>query len=270
MPRILMCRPDFYGIKYEINPWMRTRRGTDPAKSAAQWESLYQLLTRKLDAAVELIAPSPDWPDMVFTANAGLAVGQRFIASNFRYPQRAGEQPLYRQWFAEHGYATIALPPGQCFEGEGDALWADTGSPDRTLIAGYHFRSDLDSHRLLAEVLGCRIVSVELIDTRFYHLDTCFAPLGERSAVWFPPAFDDYGRRAIREVFTDLVELDEPEAARFAANAVVIGKSVVVNSGSPKLAEQLARRGFAVFDLDLSEFLKAGGAAKCLTLFLER
>ncbi len=265
MPRILMCRPDHYGIRYEINPWMRTGRDADPQRARAQWDALYQVLTRRMGLAVELIEPAADWPDMVFTANAGLAAGCRFVMSNFRHEQRAGEAPLFARWFAEHGYVRIELPPGRFFEGEGDALWAG-----QTLLAGYHFRSDLDSHRLLAEVLGCRVISLELADRRFYHLDTCLAPLDGRSAVWYPAAFDEYAQRAVRDLFEDLIELSAAEALRFAANAVVADRSVAINAGCPTLTAELTERGYRVFQVELGEFLKAGGAAKCLVLFLER
>jgi N-dimethylarginine dimethylaminohydrolase len=265
MAKLLMCRPDYYGIRYEINPWMRTSRGADPQRARAQWEELHNTLARRLGVEVELAEPDKGWPDMVFTANAGLAVGQRFVASNFRYKERAGEAPLFWRWFADHGYTCIALPKACCFEGEGDALWAG-----QTLLAGYHFRSDLDSHRMLAEALACRVISVELCDKRFYHLDTCIAPLDEKTAIWYPPAFDEYARKAICELFPGLIELDAAEALRFGANAAVVDKSVVINSGCPKLSAQLERRGFEVFPVDLSEFMKAGGAAKCLVLWLER
>lgn len=267
MARILMCRPDYYGIRYEINPWMRTSRGAEPERATAQWDALHMLLTRRLGVQVELVTPSPDWPDMVFTANAGLVVGRTFVASNFRYPQRAGEACLFWKWFTDHQYTCVALPLGRYFEGEGDALWASRDGRG-TLLAGYHFRSDLDSHRLLGELLNCRVISLELVDQRFYHLDTCLAPLSATAAVWFPGAFDDYGQRAVRDLFPDLIELDGPEACRFAANAIVVDRSIVVNTGCPRLAEQLAQRGLDVFETDLSEYLKAGGSAKCLTLFL--
>jgi len=127
-----MCRPDYYGIRYEINPWMRTSRDAVPERAREQWQRLHDLLARRLGVDIELIAPAPGWPDMVFTANAGLAVGGKFIVSNFRYEQRAGEACLFWKWFADRGYTCIALPVGRFFEGEGDALWA---SPD-TLVAG--------------------------------------------------------------------------------------------------------------------------------------
>lgn len=297
MPRVLMCRPDYYGIRYEINPWMRTRRGADPARAAAQWEELYQTLSRRLGVQVERVEPDPQWPDLVFTANAGLVVGRKFVVSSFRHSERAGEACLFWKWFTDHRYTCIALPVGQYFEGEGDALWVGcpgrdastwrqttAGVPKRnsprlgapampsepTLLAGYHFRSDLDSHHALADVLGCRVISVELYDKRFYHLDTCLAPLDERTAIWYPPAFDEYARRAIAEVFPDRIELSAAEALRFAANAVVMDRAVVLNTGCPELSAELARRGYEVFPVDLSEFLKAGGAAKCLVLWLEK
>jgi N-dimethylarginine dimethylaminohydrolase len=286
-----MCRPDHYGIRYEINPWMRTSRGADPARAMAQWQELYDTLTRRLGAQVELIEPDKDWPDMVFTANAGLVVGGKFIVSNFRYPQREGEACLFWKWFTDRRYTCIALPLDHFFEGEGDALWAgppvlaaagpgsasqgpvspsDRAGAPATLLTGYHFRSDPDATRVLADLLGCRVLGVELGDNRFYHLDTCLAPLDEKTAIWHPPAFDEYARRAIREVFADLIELEPVEALRFAANAVVVEKSVVINVGCPKLSTELTRRGYEVFSVDLGEFIKAGGAAKCLVLWLER
>jgi N-dimethylarginine dimethylaminohydrolase len=123
---------------------------------------------------------------------------------------------------------------------------------------------------VLADLLNCRVIGLELTEERFYHLDTCLAPLDEKTAIWHPPAFDDYARRALREIFPDLIELPPAEAMRFAANAIVVDRSVVINSGCPMLSAALQCRNYEVFSLDLSEFIKAGGAAKCLVLWLER
>lgn len=276
MARALMCPPEYYGIRYEINPWMRTSRDADAPRAKAQWQELYHALTRRMGVQVELIEPDKDWPDMVFTANAGLAVERKFVVSNFRHPQRAGEACLFWKWFTDRRYTCIALPQDRQFEGEGDALWAgsqgvgEPASGPPTLLAGHRFRSDLESHQLLGDLLHSRVVSLELSDERFYHLDTCLAPLDEKTAIWYPPAFDEYARRALHEVFAELVELEPGEALRFAANAVVVGKSVVLNAGCRKLSAKLTRRGYEVLEVDLSEFIKAGGAAKCLVLWLER
>src|SRR5207244_13287534 len=108
----------------------------------------------------------------------------------------------------------------------------------------------------------------DLADARFYHLDTCFCPLPDGGAILFPPAFDEYARKAIRQHLGTLVEVAPEEAAHFACNAVVIGQDIVLPEGCPKLAGALAERGYRCHELSMSEFIKAGGACKCLTLFL--
>ena len=260
--RVLLCPPDHYGIEYEINPWMDRKRNAEPGLARAQWRGL-QAKLQALGCQVEVLAPQPGLPDMVFTANAGLLVGRRFIRSNFRYPQRRGEETHFEQWFAGQHYEVIRLPEGLFFEGEGDALFCG-----ETLFCGYRFRSDVRSHQCLGEVLGCLVISLELVKDRHYHLDTCFCPLPGGAAVWYPPAFDAYGQRAVREHIPDLVEVVPAEAERFACNAVVLGPAIVLPEGCPKLAETLAARGYQLHSLPMSEFMKAGGACKCLTLLL--
>ncbi len=262
MPKLLLCLPDHYGIEYEINPWMSRQQGTQSLLARAQWQQLHDTLAG-LGCELELVTPRPKLPDMVFTANAGLVVGRRFIRSNFRFQERRGEAPHFAGWFAERGYEVMTLPDGLFFEGEGDALFAG-----EVLFCGYRFRSDVQSHQRLGDWLGCLVISVELTDARFYHLDTCFCPLPDGGAIWFPPAFDEYARRAIGQHLGALIEVEPEEAARFACNAVVIGKEIVLPEGCPKLCRVLAKRGYQCHPLAMSEFLKAGGACKCLTLFL--
>lgn len=263
MPRLLLCPPDHYGIEYEINPWMRRSRNAEPALARAQWQGLRDQLAA-LGADVEIIAPQPKLPDMVFTANAGLVAGRCFIRSNFRFKERCGEAPHFERWFAERGYEVVTLPEGTLFEGEGDALFCGD-----VLFCGYRFRSDVQSHQRIAGLLGCLTISVELASERFYHLDTCFCPLPDGGAVWFPAAFDDYGQRAIREHVGALIAVDPEEAAHFACNAVVLGRQIVLPEGCPCLEEQLRARGYECHALPMGEFLKSGGACKCLVLFLQ-
>jgi N-dimethylarginine dimethylaminohydrolase len=262
MRRLLLCPPDYYGIEYEINPWMRQTHNAEPDLARAQWKSLHDTL-RSLGCQIDLLAPQPGLPDLVFTANAGLVVGQRFILSNFRHKERRGEEIHFERWFAEHGFEVVKLPPKLMFEGEGDALFGGD-----VLFCGYKFRSDIRSHHRLAEWLACLAVSVELVDERFYHLDTCFCPLPDRSAIWFPGAFDDYGQRVIRDHCAGLIEVAPEEALQFACNAVVLGNDVVLPKGCPKLGSALAEKGFRPHALPMGEFIKAGGACKCLTLLV--
>jgi N-dimethylarginine dimethylaminohydrolase len=261
MRELLLCPPDYYGIEYEINPWMSVARGADTAIVQEQWKQLHATLS-KLNK-VHLIPPQPRLPDMVFTANAGLTVGRRFIPSNFRHKERAGEQPFFAKWMEQHGYEVDWLPEKLYFEGEGDALFGKD-----VLFCGYKFRSDIQSHRAIAEMLSCLAISVELVDPRFYHLDTCFCPLPDGGGFWFPDAFDEYGQRAIREHVTDLIDVAPEEAMHFSCNAVVIDRDIVLPEGAPQLVTKLQERGYRCHALPMSEFIKAGGACKCLTMFM--
>ncbi|MBM4050197.1 MAG: amidinotransferase [Planctomycetes bacterium] len=263
MSTILMCRPDFYGIEYEINVWMRRSRNADRAMAQRQWGELYATLTEKVGVEVKLMAPVKGLPDLVFTANAGLARGRRFILSNFRHPERQREARHFRAWFAEQGYEVAELPPDLFFEGAGDALFCGD-----KLFAGYRFRSDIRSHTAIAEVLGCQVLSLELTDPRFYHLDTCFCPLADDEVLYYPPAFDEYGRQVIEANVPKRIVACEADALRFGCNAVVVGRTVVVNAGCAKLKADLRSAGYQVHDVELSEFMKAGGSAKCLTLMI--
>ncbi len=265
MRRLLMVAPTFYGVEYEINPWMSRANPASREAAQEQWEGLYRTLCEEVGAQVELAEPQPGLPDMVFTANAGLVRGRQALLSNFRYQERQGEAAHFRDWFEAHRFEVVCLPSERLFEGEGDALFLGD-----TLFAGYRWRSDVHAHRMIGETLGVRVLSLELAQPHYYHLDTCFCPLDDRTAAYFPEAFDEYGRTVIRANVPDLIEVCPEEAARFGCNAVVLEKDVVLNTGCPRFEGALRDRGFVPHSTPLDEFLKAGGAAKCLTLYLDR
>jgi N-dimethylarginine dimethylaminohydrolase len=258
-----MCPPDFYGIHYEINPWMDMTRQAEHAVAVGQWQSLYQQITGA-GANVSLLAPVEGLPDLVFTANAAMIYRRQALVSRFRHRQRQGEEPYNRHWFAENGFEIVNVAENFSFEGAGDALFCGD-----TLYAGYRMRSDAGGHQEIGRMLGVRVIPVELVDARYYHLDTCFCPLREGEAIWYPPAFDEYGQRAIREHVKQLIDVEQAEAERFACNAVVIGRRVITNTGCDHLHAALAARGYQPIATPLDEFVKAGGSAKCLTLRLD-
>jgi lysine-ketoglutarate reductase/saccharopine dehydrogenase-like protein (TIGR00300 family) len=262
--RILMCAPHHYDVDYVINPWMEGnihRSSRDVAE--AQWNKLYQVL--KTYATIDLVEPQQGWPDMVFTANAGLILGDTVVLSRFFHPERQGEEPYFQAWFESQGYRVHLLPQNLPFEGAGDALLDRAG---RWLWAGYGFRSQLDSHPYLAQWLDVEVLSLRLVDRRFYHLDTCFCPLTDGYLLYYPAAFDTYSNRLIelRVPAEKRIAIEEADAVNFACNAVNIERVVVINQASDGLKQSLVDRGFTVVETPLTEFLKAGGAAKCLTL----
>lgn len=262
-PRILMCPPDYYGIEYEINPWMNRSHGSVRDLAFRQWRTLHETLV-SLGVTVETLAPQPNLPDLVFTANAGLVFKNRFLSSRFRHDVRARESPYFDAWFAAHGFAVEHLPEGMYHEGAGDALFCGD-----SLFAGYRTRSDANAHHWVGQALGVRVLPLELVNQRFYHLDTCFCPLASGEALYFPGAFDAYGQRVLTTHVPKLIAVAEGEAHRFGCNAVVVGKTVVHNSRCPQLAAALEAAGYRSIEVELDEFLKAGGSAKCLTLRLD-
>jgi len=263
--RVLMVAPKHYSILYEINPWMSRKIAVSSVAATRQWEALYQTVQQNLGAEVELAEPHAGLPDMVFTANAGLVFGDVAVLSNFRHPERQGEREPFRQWFASHGFRVEALPLELNFEGEGDALFAGD-----TLFAGYFWRSDARAHAALGELLDIRVLSLQLIDPYYYHLDTCFCVLDAETAAYVPSAFDPYALRVIEARIPNRIVIQPEEARRFAANALVLGRRVALNTGCPQFEAALREHGFEPYATPLDEFLKAGGSAKCLTLHLDR
>jgi N-dimethylarginine dimethylaminohydrolase len=264
--RFLMCAPDHFDVAYVINPWMEgniARCRSDVAER--QWNQLMRLIARVAD--VECIAPSAGVPDMVFTANAGLVLGDRFVLSHFRHPERQREEPHFAKWFAAEGFRMLTLPSDMTFEGAGDALLDREFS---LLWLGHGHRSSDLCAPLLSDFLDIEVEPLRLVNERFYHLDTCFCPLEGGYLMYYPAAFDaaSQARIAARVPAERRIVVGDADAADFACNAVNTGRHIFLNRASASLLAELRSRGFTVRQTDLTEFMKAGGSAKCLTLKL--
>ena len=257
---VLMCRPDHYGIEYEINPWMHVAVQVDHALAQAQWEALHRTYL-DLGLEIELAEPVAGLPDMVFTANAAVVWDGRAVLSNFHHAERAGEEPHWRRELERLGFEVHELPRSLSFEGAGDALFVG----DR-LFCGSGFRTDRESHRPVARILEVEVVSLELVDSRFYHLDTCFCPLDATTVLAAPDAFSEESARLIRQLVPNLIEVSVEVAAGFACNAMPVGEHVVSSLTIAQLAGPLRSAGFTTLPLPMGEFLKAGGGVRCLSL----
>ncbi|WP_182886393.1 dimethylargininase [Microbispora sp. H10885] len=254
----LMCRPEFFTVSYSINPWMRPEEGADTATALRQWESLRRAY-ESLGHRVSLIDPVEGLPDMVFAANGALVVDGRVYGARFAHPERAAEGPAYLRWFVEQGYET--LEASFTNEGEGDYL-----TLDEMILAGTGFRTDVAAHMEAQEFLGRPVVTLRLVDPRYYHLDTALFPLDGRNVAYYPEAFSEGSRRVLRRLFPDAVVATSADAEVLGLNAVSDGRNVVVNAEATGLVLELKRRGFEVVPVDLSELRKAGGGPKCCTL----
>ena len=261
--RVLMCRPDYFGIEYEINPWMDKACQPNKFQAKKQWNRLVEVY-KSLGVVVEFIDPVAGLPDMVFTANAGLVYENQIILSNFRPKPRRGEKPFFKKWFSEHGYVWRTLPEGLFFEGPGDVL-----SVGEKLVCGYGIRSSKRGVIEAARMAGREAVLLKLVDKNYYHLDTCFCPL-KNEILFYPPAFDNDSVKKI-ESLGEAIPVSEADAMRFVCNAVLIyknGRKLITTPMSKKLKMRLEKYDIEPIETNLSEFLKSGGAARCLTLFI--
>jgi N-dimethylarginine dimethylaminohydrolase len=257
----LMCPPGHFTVSYAINPWMDPARPADAATALRQWARLRQVYL-DLGHDVRMIEPVAGLPDMVFAANGATVVGGTVLGARFRYPQRAAEAGAYLDWFRDSGFADVRMPR-HVNEGEGDILFAGD-----VLLAGYGFRTDPAVAGELTEAFGLPVVSLRLVDPRFYHLDTALCVLDADTVMYYPAAFDDAGRAAIATRFAELIEAKDEDAEVLGLNAVSDGRHVVLPVQAAGLAAQLRAHGFEPVGVDLSELLKAGGGPKCCTLEL--
>lgn len=265
-PSLLMCSPKCFAVKYSINPWMESHIGkVDLNHAQQQWRNFFNTIRQYSE--VKLIDPQPQVPDLVFTANAGLPWGNKFIPSHFRHKERQPEEPYFKQWFQDNGFEIIEFPQEIHFEGMGDALF----QPGRDLLwAAYGFRTSQRAHEILARELGAKVISLKLIDSRFYHLDTCFCPLLNDEVMYYPGAFDADSLKQIENNTRpdNRIILNKNDANQFACNAVLIGNNLIMNSAGSSLKSRLEQSGYQVIIQPVTEFMKSGGANKCLTIHL--
>jgi len=275
--RFLMCRPEHFAVSYAINPWM------DPASWARdecahfaavrEWRALHATLLR-LGATVELVPPAPGVPDLVFTANAGVVLDRQVLLARFRHPERRGEEPHFEAAFRRlqaHGLidGVTKLPSGLVLEGAGDCVF----DKRRNLFwMGHGPRSDAGARHVVADMFGQEVAALELAAARFYHMDTALCPLDGGEVMYLPGAFTPAGRAEIRARVApeDRIEIGAEDGGRFAANAVCLGKTVIMSSASERLRAELKARGYCVLETPLPSFLRSGGSAFCLTLRLDR
>ncbi len=202
---------------------------------------------------------------MVFTANCGIVRGSQFIPSRFHHSQRQPEEPYFKKWFSDKGFDILDLPENISFEGAGDILPSYDNSH---LWAGSGFRTSRESHSILASELDCRFLSLELVNPRFYHLDTCFCPLNDGTILYYPHAFDSFSNDLIKQNSKNTIAVSDGDAHNLACNAVLIKNQLFIPSASQALQKRLEEEGYQLHIISVSEFLKAGGAIKCLTFCL--
>lgn len=259
--RYLMCPPRYFDVTYAINPWMHPNKPVDTSLAMTQWERLRDTY-RALGHRVAIIEPVAGLPDMVFSANGATVLGDRVLIAQYRYPQRTEEEPAFRRWFLDNGFDTVA-EPRFINEGQGDYLF-----DGQRVLAGTGFRTDRLSHGEAQELFGWPVLSLTLVDPRFYHLDTALAVLEHGEIMYFPEAFSAGSQQVLRKLYPNAIRAGAQDAEAFGLNAVSDGYNVVLPQTATGLIDTLRDRGYHPIGMDMSELHKSGGAVKCCTLEL--
>ena len=264
----ILCTPTFFGVEHEINEFMRGNVGKEELLTAiGQWFDLIKVLSFISAVKPLPMVATPGLPDMVFAANAGLTYKEgggrpTFIPSSMWHWSRDGETRFYTEYMRQLGYDIQLIPDGHVFEGQGDALW----HPGKMLLwGGYGQRSTESAYEAISAMLGIPVIALELV-SKFYHLDTCFCPLDERTVLYYPGAFTGAGRNMIQQMFARAIVATKKQAETFACNSIVVGENIIMPEGDGAIPFVLEKWGFNVICVDMSEFLKSGGAARCLAL----
>jgi N-dimethylarginine dimethylaminohydrolase len=260
----LMCRPEHFTVVYRINPWMHPQVPTDTGLALHQWQVLADTYAR-LGHTVELIDPIAGLPDMVYSANGGFTLHGKAYTARFAHPERQAEGPAYGEWFEQAGFDVHHAR--EVNEGEGDFLLVGD-----VILAGTGFRTDVASHAELSRVMDREVVTLRLVDPRFYHLDTAISVLDPEGAdaniAYLPEAFDGASLAELQRRYPDAIEVGAEDAQWLGLNSISDGRNVVIAARAKGFETALRERGYSPIGLDLSELLRGGGGVKCCTLEL--
>ena len=256
----LMCPPTHFTVSYQINPWMNAKVATDAALAGRQWRVLRDTYV-DLGHTVDVIDPLPQYPDMVYAANGATVIDGIAYSAKFRHNERAGEAPAYLEWLVAAGFTPAHA--AETNEGEGDLLHVGG-----MILAGTGFRTSTAAHHEAQEVFGRPVISLQLVDPHFYHLDTALTVLRDDLIAYYPPAFSPGSQQVLARLFPDAILATESDAGALGLNAVSDGQHVIHAPAATNLAAQICERGLEPIAVDTSELLKGGGGAKCCTLIL--
>ncbi|MDR0218307.1 MAG: hypothetical protein LBI71_05395 [Enterobacteriaceae bacterium] len=262
---LLMCKPDFFDIEYVINDWMDTENKVDKVLAKKQWDYVYDRLVER-GVKVKIIEPVQGLPDMTFAGDCGMIHNNKFLASNFRHPERQGERQHYIDFLKNEGVEIHSVDPEVYFEGLGDVIyWEDS------IIFGFGPRSDKEAVKAIRDTYPELKVRGELHiqDNTFFHVALAFSFIDKDTIIYYPEAFTPESRKYIENNFSRRIAVSEYDAKElFVCNNIPIGKDILLHDCTPEVENKINELGFNVVKCDMSEYLKSGGSLRCLVLKL--
>ncbi|TAH26052.1 MAG: hypothetical protein EAZ07_05015 [Cytophagales bacterium] len=280
--KVLLCSPKYFQVIDAKNVHMGSNIGkTNPTKAYQQWESLkaayLKLKSRGLIDEIIEIDPIEGCEDMVFTANQSFPWqnthgGKIVVLSKMYHSSRAREVPYFETLYKNLGYSTTSLKNAQYFEGMGDTI---PHPHKRLLYGGYGHRTTLDAYHELSDLLETPILTLELKEEKFYHLDTCFLPINQDHLFICKEAFSNESIEHLSNFFKEITIIPIEEASQFfALNAHVVPstneeKSVaIIQEGANDTIQLLNKNNIEVIKLNTSEYIQSGGSVFCMKMML--
>ena len=255
----LMCPPEHFAVAYAINAWMDPMVAVDAELAVKQWTQLREALVAA-GHTVHVLDPAPGLPDMVYAANGAFCVAGTVYGARFTHPQRSAEAALHRAFYDAGGWPFVE--PSHTNEGEGDFAYVP-GASGGMILAGYGFRTERAAHAEAQEILGRPVISLRLVDPRFYHLDTALTVISDDRIAYFPGAFSSASQEVLRRLFPEAILATEDDALAFGLNLVSDGIHAFMSAEATGLARRLSAAGLEPVLIDLSELKKGGGSVKC-------
>lgn len=256
--QVFLGNHKYFDIEYKINPWMQEDVEISFDKANEQYNAIIQAFKDE-NIPYKISKPAP-YPDSVFIADSGFLINNIFICTNFKYKERQREVIYWQNFFQEQGYETVILPSSVLFEGTGDLIYTNS-----QVFLGHGIRTNLEAVKHIKPFIQKDIFPIELINDRFFHLDTCFFPIDDKNILLYKDAIAPESLKKLKEKY-NIITAEKKEAMNFALNIFRYEKTLFLNKGNPKTKKLLEEYGYKVAPLDLSEFIKAGGAIKCMTL----
>lgn len=257
-----MCKPTHFSIDYVINPWMKVG-SVDKKRANFQWTNLLKTITNQ-NIKVDVIEQQVGLPDMVFTADQAVIKDKNLVLSSFHFQQRRGETKHYQTYFEKKNFNIFTLPKNYFFEGSGECIWYGS-----TLFVGTGFRNSPNICKFLTKFLKVDVICLNLVNPKFYHLDTCFFVLNKEVAFYYPPAFSKKSENILKSKIKTLIPITHKEASNFAANSLVTDHHVITQKGNEEFKKEIENMGYKVIETNVSEFMKSGGGIHCLVQTLE-
>ncbi len=241
---------------------MHVENKVDPERTHEEFDNLKNIY-KKIGLDVWIMDPEPGLPDMVYTANCGFVIDNLFIKANFRYQQRRKESDFAEKLFRQKKFKIATLPSNVYFEGQGDLFFRDG-----KFFAAYGRRTSKKAIGHLENILGEKIITFMVKkDPYFFHLDTCFAPLGKGKVIIHPASFSNDDIDKIKKNFRKVITVSKKDNPFFCCNIVATDDAVIVGKGMSKdIKRTLEKEGLKVFETPMNEYFKGGGSVKCTTL----